>query len=157
MITVAILGLLLAIALPNFIGAQNRARASATKTNMHNFQNIVEMYAVDFNHYPDNYTVMATQAPFMKYAKEFTNPVTGDRVSFDLNVDCRRMAEVIAVGNVPPNGVNVAYTGPGGILCAGQVIYSPPVIVTADYAVYGLDAQGRYLVDKGKMFILSNS
>lgn len=158
MVTLFVLGLLLAIALPNFLGAQERARIAATKTNMRNFQNIVEMYAVDFNFYPDSYQVIATQAPIMKYIKEFTNPVTGLRVSFDVNVDCKRMAEVITVSAIPGSFTgNIVYTGPGGVACAGQVVYSPPVITQGNYAIYGLDGRGAYIVDKNKVFILTNS
>lgn len=48
MVVIVIIGILVAIALPNFIGAQDRAKISSVKANMHTFQTMVETYAVDF-------------------------------------------------------------------------------------------------------------
>ena len=46
MIVVVIIGILAAIAIPNFIAMQNRAREGSTKTNMHTFQVTAEDYSV---------------------------------------------------------------------------------------------------------------
>src|SRR5438874_1383537 len=46
MIVVVIIGILAAIAIPNFIALQNRAREGSTKANMHTFQLAAEDYAV---------------------------------------------------------------------------------------------------------------
>jgi len=49
MVVVVIIGILAAIAIPNFIAMQERARQSSVKGNMHTTQLCVEAYAVDFN------------------------------------------------------------------------------------------------------------
>ncbi len=46
MIVVVIIGILAAIALPNFISMEARAREGSTKANMHTFQLVAEDYAV---------------------------------------------------------------------------------------------------------------
>jgi prepilin-type N-terminal cleavage/methylation domain-containing protein len=46
MIVVVIIGILAAIAIPNFISMQNRAKEASTKANMHTFQLAMEDYAV---------------------------------------------------------------------------------------------------------------
>ncbi|MEO7867712.1 MAG: prepilin-type N-terminal cleavage/methylation domain-containing protein [Candidatus Eisenbacteria bacterium] len=47
MIVVVIIGILAAIAIPNFVAMQNRAKEGSTKANMHTFQLAAEDYAVD--------------------------------------------------------------------------------------------------------------
>ena len=46
MIVVVIIGILAAIAIPNFIAMQDRARESSLKANMHSFQLAIEDFAV---------------------------------------------------------------------------------------------------------------
>ena len=46
MIVVVIIGILAAIAIPNFIAMQDRARESSVKANMHSFQLAMEDFAV---------------------------------------------------------------------------------------------------------------
>ena len=46
MIVVVIIGILAAIAIPNFIAMQDRAREASLKANMHSFQLAVEDFAV---------------------------------------------------------------------------------------------------------------
>src|ERR1700693_5152425 len=46
MIVIVIIGILAAIAIPNFIAMQDRAREASVKANMHSFQLAVEDFAV---------------------------------------------------------------------------------------------------------------
>ena len=46
MIVVVIIGILAAIAIPNFVAMQDRARESSVKANMHSFQLAIEDFAV---------------------------------------------------------------------------------------------------------------
>lgn len=65
MIVVVIIGILAAIAMPNFASMQNLAKAASTKSSLHTVQLVVEQYAATNNgRYPS-----ATNDPL---------PVTGD-------------------------------------------------------------------------------
>src|SRR6266853_4932216 len=49
MIVVVIIGILAAIAIPNFIAMQNRAKEGSTKANMHTLQLAAEDYGVTYD------------------------------------------------------------------------------------------------------------
>jgi type II secretory pathway pseudopilin PulG len=51
MVVIVIIGILVAIALPNFIAAQDRAKLSSVKANMHTVQTMLETYAVDWGEF----------------------------------------------------------------------------------------------------------
>jgi len=52
LIVVAIIAILAAIAIPNFLEAQVRSKVSRTKADMRSLANAIESYAVDNNHLP---------------------------------------------------------------------------------------------------------
>lgn len=63
LVVVIIIGILAAIALPNFIGAQDKAREASVKANMRTSQIAAETYATDqAGHYPS-----AVDLPFQTY------------------------------------------------------------------------------------------
>ena len=77
MIVVVIIGILAAIAIPNFIAMQDRAREASVKANMHSFQLAIEDFAVKSQGtYP-----VAADAPAVKANMPSglwpTNPFTG--------------------------------------------------------------------------------
>ncbi|MBN1866068.1 prepilin-type N-terminal cleavage/methylation domain-containing protein [Candidatus Sumerlaeota bacterium] len=53
LIVVAIIAILAAIAVPNFLEAQTRSKVSRAKADMRTVRTGLEEYMVDFNHYPD--------------------------------------------------------------------------------------------------------
>ena len=75
MIVVVIIGILAAIAIPNFIAMQNRAKEGSTKANMHTFQLSAEDYGVQND---GTYANAASQiAPLLPAAGlSFKNPFT---------------------------------------------------------------------------------
>jgi prepilin-type N-terminal cleavage/methylation domain-containing protein len=81
MIVVIVVGILAAIALPNFLALQQRAREGATKGNMHTLQLAAEDYGVQndgiYGAPPD----VAALLPGLPPASDFRNPwdkTTGD-------------------------------------------------------------------------------
>ncbi len=80
MIVVVIIGILAAIAIPNFLAMQNRAREGSTKANMHTFQLSAEDYGVQNDGvFASNATIVAALLPGT--GASFTNPFshqTGD-------------------------------------------------------------------------------
>ena len=76
MIVVVIIGILAAIAIPNFVAMQNRAREASVKANMHSFQLAIEDYAVkNTGTYPVAANAAAVQAN-MPSGTWPTNPFT---------------------------------------------------------------------------------
>ena len=90
MIVVVIIGILAAIAIPNFIAMQNRAKEGSTKANMHTFQLSAEDYGVQNDGaYADAAATVAGLRP--SAGANFKNPFTNtagsgaaweDRTSF---------------------------------------------------------------------------
>ena len=52
LIVVAIIAILAAIAVPNFLEAQTRSKVSRAKADMRSLATALEAYAVDYNNYP---------------------------------------------------------------------------------------------------------
>ena len=74
MVVIVIIGILVAIALPNFIGAQDRAKMASVKANARALQIVVETYAVDWGgSYPSTISAITTMPDY----KVFNNPYTG--------------------------------------------------------------------------------
>ncbi len=69
LIVVAIIGILAAIAVPNFLNAQIRAKVSKTEAEMRNFVVAQEMYRLDNNSYPPHF-----HTPFQN--KFLTTPIS---------------------------------------------------------------------------------
>src|SRR5437870_8847490 len=77
MIVVVIIGILAAIAIPNFIAMQNRAKEGSTKSNMHTVQLAAEDYGVQNDGvYAATMTVGTTSADF-QLPGAFKNPFNG--------------------------------------------------------------------------------
>ncbi len=158
MVVIVIIGILVAIALPNFIGAQDRAKLSSVKANMHTFQTVAETYAVDWGGvYPKNSTEMQAEANGTagavgakntnKYWKDFNNPFTSAK----------------GEGATGKAGSYMDAAAPTTLVAkadAGKVVYDTTTITNTNnsqYNIYGLDKIGVPLKDKGVIFVLSNS
>ena len=63
LIVVAIIGILAGIAIPNFLGARNRARVSRVFADFRTIGTALESYYVDFTEYPSESTWVADLTP----------------------------------------------------------------------------------------------
>ncbi|CAN5229940.1 hypothetical protein BH09SUM1_BH09SUM1_11770 [soil metagenome] len=79
LIVVAIIAILAAIAVPNFLEAQVRAKTARCKSDMRTLALALESYAVDYNRYPyDGYHPTASYAPEYNYwyiPKNISTPI----------------------------------------------------------------------------------
>lgn len=77
MVVIVIIGILLAISVPNFITTKDRARNAEIKTNMHLFQIMAETYATDWaGLYASSSIDIKTEGKIKNYWKDFKNPYT---------------------------------------------------------------------------------
>jgi prepilin-type N-terminal cleavage/methylation domain-containing protein len=67
LIVVAIIGILAAIAIPNFLQAQTRAKVARSKAEMRNVTTAIESYNVDYSHYPNPYIHPNAPTPLTWY------------------------------------------------------------------------------------------
>ncbi len=65
LIVVAIIAILAAIAVPNFLEAQTRSKVSRTKADMRSLATGLEAYAVDWNNYPPGTTQTSGMFPYV--------------------------------------------------------------------------------------------
>jgi type II secretion system protein G len=156
MVVIVIIGILVAIALPNFIGAQDRAKISSVKANMHTVQTMLETYGVDWGGtYP---TTVGTTTTGMigesltasnPYYKDFANPFTSTSMGSNTTVANGTIGNSV----IDQNTAALIATAIGN---AGKVGYDASGGNTK-YYIYGNDKVGAILKDKGKNFVLSNS
>ncbi len=77
LIVVAIIGILAAIAVPNFLNAQTRAKIARVKSDMKALGTALESYFIDHNHYPNfqGWEVPARYNPVSFHLIPLTTPV----------------------------------------------------------------------------------
>jgi prepilin-type N-terminal cleavage/methylation domain-containing protein len=82
LIVVAIIAILAAIAVPNFLEAQTRAKVSRAKADMRSIATAIEAYRIDFNAYPHSFVDAPfgdSSSPALLYATflvQLTSPVS---------------------------------------------------------------------------------
>ena len=77
MIVVVIIGILAAIAIPNFIAMQSRAKEGSTKSNMHTVQLAAEDYGVQNDGAYEGTMTVGTGSANMNLPSTFKNPFDG--------------------------------------------------------------------------------
>jgi prepilin-type N-terminal cleavage/methylation domain-containing protein len=160
LVVVTIIGVLAAIALPNFIGAQKKAKQASVKSNMHTAQISSESYAVDMG--GAYASTAASLAPFYPggdnalggTAGTFpTNPITG--VTNETPAACIINSVALVTG-----ARNLAGTrNLGGT--AGQTAYNgiadrANANVNASFAITGNDDASKSIRTDHGFLILSN-
>jgi prepilin-type N-terminal cleavage/methylation domain-containing protein len=156
LVVVVIIGILAAIALPNFIGAQKKAKTASVKGNMRTIQIASESYATDSG---GSYSPNA--GTWVNYLPGGSNQLTGKPGNFPVNpVTGKAPAALndagLATSTAIQNQKTTAAAGAGGKAAAGD-----PAYCVADagnsYAVSGSDPDGNYVSGTGgRCLILSN-
>jgi prepilin-type N-terminal cleavage/methylation domain-containing protein len=132
MVVISIIGILVAIALPNYIGSNDRARLANVKANAHTAQVLVETYGVDnLNRYPSTVAGLRSAAVSGGYWRERQNPFDETLASF------------------------VDYNGTFAI--GGVVGYDMSDTLRSKYYLYCADRQLRPVTVNGITHVLSNS
>ena len=70
MIVIAIIGILAAVAIPNFMSARDKARRTSAKQSLGAIRKAMEMYAADHDFYP---SIGITQTGAVSYIGKYTN------------------------------------------------------------------------------------
>ena len=131
MVVIVIIGILIAIALPSFIGSTNRARVASVKANAHNVQVMLETYSVDNkNQYPTNVANLQAAAQSGSYWKAMPNPIE------DSQSGLADYAGTFTVG--------------------GQVGYENSSVLQVRYYLYGSDQDKNPIKVNGQTWVLSN-
>jgi prepilin-type N-terminal cleavage/methylation domain-containing protein len=134
MVVIVIIGILVAIALPNFIGATDRAKVANVKSNAHTIQTMLESYGVDFGgKYPDTVANLKSEAQTGAYWKSVSNPFDGSADALEDH--------------------NGATFTKGGMVGYNMTAGSDKT----KYFIYGSDKNKVRVKDKGQDFVLSNS
>jgi type IV pilus assembly protein PilA len=158
LVVVIIIGILAAIALPNFVGAQDKAREASVKGNMHTCQVAAEMGATDNggtygisvdkikSYFPggkNDGVTAAPAGPVNPFTNAATWPTDGSTVS--------TQAQIQSVRSAPPTG-----SGSPGVVEYNAVDSSPTGAQA--YAVLGYGKSGKALsgTAAGTTLVLSN-
>jgi prepilin-type N-terminal cleavage/methylation domain-containing protein len=139
MVVIVIIGILVSIALPNFISAQDRAKISGLKTNMHSLQLAAETYAIDNSGiYCISAVRLRNEGIRDNYWKDFINPFTRQIDQADSVV-----TSVTYAGDITPSTFPV-----------GNIAYLSTAV---SYAIYGGDKiPGKAVLYTGISFELTN-
>ena len=106
LIVVAIIGILAAIAIPNFLQAQVRAKVARAKSDMRTVRTALELYIVDLGEYPDHAT--DTWHPSLLEVPSLTSPIAY-LGSFPRESFPRKVSDVYLDSNVFGNGEYYRY------------------------------------------------
>ncbi|MDQ5966060.1 MAG: hypothetical protein QG625_2215 [Cyanobacteriota bacterium erpe_2018_sw_39hr_WHONDRS-SW48-000098_B_bin.30] len=154
LVVVIIIGILAAIALPNFIGAQDKAREASVKANMRTAQIAAESYATDAG---GTYPPSASDAGYLSYLPGGSSG--GDKTAGKNPVNpFTNAAEAIAAGSVTDVQAARSGTAAPGTGSSGSISYSAiSGAAPTSYAVVGFGKSGKPLTGAGNsILVLSN-
>lgn len=152
LVVVVIIGILAAIALPNFIGAQGKAKTAAVKGNMRTVQIASESYATDSGGAYNDASL------YQNYLPGGSNTMTGGTAgALPVNpVSGKTQATIGSAGLTTSAAIKTARTSAPADQTAGEVFYSQADAGNS-YAVTGGDANGKRVTGVGgNTLVLSN-
>jgi len=138
LVVVIIIGILAAIALPNFVGAQNKAKEASVKANMRTCQIAAETYATDAGgQYPDNST-----GAYRNYFPGGSNDQgTGTAGVMPVNPFSNKSDFTDLLAGSVSNVKTARETDPTTVSIgsvAGQIEYSPIADATGGFSAYAI-------------------
>lgn len=141
MSVVVIIGILIAISIPNFFTAHYKARVSEVKSNMHIFQVMAETYSIDWGaSYPLTGLDLKTAAQQKKYWRNVKNPFT-----HIIDDGTSPITSVNSLGEITPADFkkgNIGYLSNNGL----------------SYTIYGAgDKDGLSILNGQRVFSLTNN
>jgi prepilin-type N-terminal cleavage/methylation domain-containing protein len=151
LVVVVIIGILAAIALPNFIGAQKKAKVAQVKSNMHTCQLAAESYATDT---AGNYgSTAATLAPYYPGGANSPGGAAGNYPQNPFTGSPTAPAAGPGISNIPAERAKAAGAQSGN---SGDTAYDSGA-GPSSYAVIGYDDAGKSVAgNAGKQLVLSN-
>lgn len=153
LVVVVIIGILAAIALPNFVGAQKKAKLSAVKANMHTTQLATESYATDTG------GVYGQSTEITPYLPGGTSSIGGTAGTWPVNPFSNTSAAAESTTFTDTTAIQTARTAEPGNKTGtkGNIGYG----VTTDrlsYGIVGFDDNGKSVAGAGnKQMVLSNN
>lgn len=160
LVVVVIIGILAAVALPNFIGAQKKAKTSSVKSNMHEFQIAAESYATDAGGVYGTFT-----SGIDAYLPGGGNSLGGTAGNYPVNPYTAKAQaaapSTTTYANISTNRTTtgVAASGEGAAGIAGyQPLSSGQGGSTSNdtYTIDGADDQTKLVLGTGGSLVLSN-
>ncbi len=160
LIVVAIIGILAAIAVPNFLNAQVKAKVSRAVSDMRNIETALEMYQLDQNGYPmarsnpitgqtgqirlsERFYPLTTPVSYMSTIPSdpfFNDLAETDPDFFDTYDYFDNWSSTVFHGGTPGDGTRgfswrLASSGPDGIMCWGGLNCNKNGHTGIDYAI----------------------
>lgn len=157
MIVVVIIGILAAIALPNFIAMQERAKEASVKANMHAIQTGMEGYAtISGGLYPVQANELTTLKPLMPGGHNPFNPYSNIEtlLHWDQGINNTLVGQTVPTNILDSMGVAVAFTASGDIhISSGFSNEVSPA--STGYAIVGVGGMSL-IIDRGVLLNLHN-
>jgi prepilin-type N-terminal cleavage/methylation domain-containing protein len=144
LVVVIIIGILAAIALPNFIGAQNKAREASVKANMRTSQIAAESYATDAG---GTYPTSSADTAYPNYFPGGSSSQGSGGTAGNFPVNPFTNAQQGPAGGSITTSTQLqtvrASAPPTGVGTPGQVLYSPITAASGSgITSYGIEGAG---------------
>lgn len=130
LIVIAIIAILAAIAVPNFLEAQVRSKVSRSRTDHRSLATAIEAYYVDNNAYPPSIEILHQGA--VKYlSTSFTDPYAASpNIPMRYLIGPEALQRAKESGLVPPDYQDSSFwivysVGPDGVDDGGRILYDP--------------------------------
>ena len=152
LVVVVIIGILASVAIPNFAGAQDKAKNSAVQANGHTVQLALEQYGVDnTGQYPQTMTGASTVVGNSAYLAAYPKTPWNQQQSTDIVLTSTLTNQALNVAFGTANGSGTA--APSAITHFGGILYVRSGTANDQYV---LGAVGKYSDKPGVVLRVTN-